>query len=315
MAAFDDLLSSSHSNPVLDNPFEDPFGRPHSPDPWLTFSHEPAEKTTDFIDDQPKQMPEEAPSEHPYPEESNSLYLSSKSPEVDPLDTKSASQEEEEGPEVLIPQSRLASQQDTPSSQHPSPITSPNIPTPKSISTTLPPSSDSETTLPSSDSQPSGTVNSTLATATPVSELPSLPQTESLLHASVVTQSTAAFTSSQSGFVSPLDNSYTNGGSSHPFATNAQETSGWASAPAMPYSPRDGWNNSLGFGTHAASSTMDNFGNGTFSKPVDEDKDEDDDDDDVPIAVRPFEPCEYTPIDPNFVAQKAGISCCGCGRR
>lgn len=85
MDGFDDLLDNSRPNPILENPFEDPFARPRSPDPWLTFS--PQEQTARV----------EQPHEPQSPVLSQSVSPSGEAnlEPVDPLDAKAANVEDE----------------------------------------------------------------------------------------------------------------------------------------------------------------------------------------------------------------------------
>lgn len=287
-SGFDDLLSSSRINPILDNPFEDPFARPSFPDPWLTYSHEP--EATDTINNSfgnnepPPQSPsvsEQEPDQQ-LSESQESPTSTTRIPDTDgPLDIKTANQEEQE--DLL----NLPTQHNTPSSDHPSPIISPIAPTPKSISETSSALSDSEPPPQNSES-PLTKSYDTLTGSTPAPEqLPPPPKPELPSQTSTLVQSSE---SSLSTFISPLDNSYNNGYSSYSsFAATANDNAGWSSTPNLRYSTEERWNNSAGWGSHTINGTVDVFGNGASTRPND-----DDDDDDVPIAVGLFHLLSYS---------------------
>ncbi|GJJ11414.1 hypothetical protein Clacol_005647 [Clathrus columnatus] len=274
--SFDDLLNSSHSNPILDNPFEDPFARPRSPDPWSTYEP-PVTTATGFEYEELAQTPatvtEQQTASNFYETPSSHPNSPPKSPEVEPLNIHS---QEETDSELLS--GNLPSQQDTHSSQHPSPVISPIIPTPNSVTHTLPTSGDSEGPSFNSVSPTADSSNETQTVSTPISEqLPPIPQQEPTSPISSRVQSSEVNLSSPppSGVVSPLDDSYTNDHGYRSFS--ASENTEWLNGPNLRYSGGDAWNS--GWGTHAATSSLDGSGNGVLPTSNDED-----DDDDVPIA-------------------------------
>lgn len=287
MDGFDDLLNTSRSNPILDNPFEDPFARPRSPDPWLTFSPQSGqdgEQTTGV----------EHPSEYqssiqPPPDAHRTDEIISEP--VDPLDAKAANEEDEI--EDQPPRSQLlsisASHSSPTASQVPltheshvatsvsepvsypmpparEPSPPPSTPSVESPKTPGPPQRNPSPTQPSTPLPPSSEVNSSAPAST---EFP--------LQSAQPTP-TPTPTPIRPSIVSPLD-----GGSTsvqHSFATLALggEMPGWQGTNnnQTQLSHHDDVSGSGGWGEHE---NGEDFVNGAQRK------DDDDDDDDLPIAV------------------------------
>jgi len=298
MDGFDDLLDTSKSHPILDNPFEDPFARPRSPDPWLTFQQQPGrhEEHTPVTE-----QPREHSTSVPQPSKSSALTSQPSYTEAaDPLDAKAANEEDQA---AEAPRASQRQPSEVVSSSHTLPIISPMPRTPPELVAVPAPDPEPELALPSPslrDDSPAPS-QSPKSPAKQISPSPrsSAPNSSATLLVSKPpaseTKSQTPMSSPQAGgqskptpsripVVSPLDGGSTNGQSSFATLALGGEMPGWQGSLSQnifvnQVHGQDDGSSATGWSEHG---NGESFINGT---PRREDSD-DDDDDDLPIAVR-----------------------------
>ncbi|KAF8513412.1 Vps5 C terminal like-domain-containing protein [Hysterangium stoloniferum] len=267
MDSFDDLLDSSRSTPILDNPFEDPFARPRSPDPWLTFSQQPAEEEL--------QTPiAERESSLPQPE----LLSSASDSAVDPLDANTANEEDEEETSDVQPRRTVS---DGLSSIHPSPVTSPLVATPTEPTVNLPtsPVAYKQPATPPSPEQPRPPSPPTASASPSTSTIPT-PARSAISPPTSPKSPEDAKVAATAAVISPLERGSTNG-QSYPTLALGGEIPGWQGSNQPRFGGQDEWEGTGGWGAHGDSGAN---GEGFINGP--QKKYESDDDDDVPIGYK-----------------------------
>ena len=288
MDSFDDLLDAARPNPILENPFEDPFARPRSPDPWLTFSPQPGQTEAIEQTAEVEHTRESQSSVHPTPD-IHSSNGDNPNP-VDPLDAKAANEDHETEDRPSFPK---ISTLNPPS--HSSSLASRSPISPEKISTVAVSECHSQPVPPSpvgeaSPSPSTPPAESSRTPTPPTQRSPTRPSTPHLT-SSEAGPSTPLSTQSpqQHGFqpnpigtrpsvISPLDGDSTNGRPSSSYVTLALggEIPGWQGAinNQIQASNHEDASNLGGWGDHGDG---EEFVNGSLQR--------DDDDDDVPIAV------------------------------
>jgi sorting nexin-1/2 len=293
MDGFDDLLNTSHANPILENPFEDPFARPRSPDPWSTFSPQsgPDKEHAAGVD-----HPHESQSSVHPPTDLPSTEEAISEP-VDPLDAKAANEEDdvEDQPPRLQLLGSSASHSSPVASQIPSaaenhatasvsgPVSHPVLPSPVREASPPPPTPSAESPkTPTSPQQQHPSPNQPSAPLPPSSEVKS----STPISAEFPQQSTQPTPMpTRPSVISPLDGGSTSGQPSFATLALCGEMPGWQGTNTIQTraSHHIDASGSGGWGEHGHE---EEFVNG--AQRID-----DDDDDDLPIAVwshLPFHP-------------------------
>ena len=303
MDGFDDLLDTSKSNPILDNPFEDPFARPRSPDPWLTYQQQLGREE---VPTPVTEHSREPPTSVLQPSIPSVIAQTSDTEAVDPLDAKAANEEDDI---VEAPRTSQRQPSEVVSSSHTPHNISPMLGTPAAPSTVPVPQPEPElapTThpLPEESSSPSQSPSAPVKEESPpfpqspapnvgVTPLVSRPPTSETKSPTSMSSPSAKAgrepkpTPARIPVVSPLESGSTNGQPSFATLALGGEMPGWQGSLSQSTfvnqvhaSGQDDGNSITGWSEHG---NREGFINGA---PRREETDDDDDDDDVPIAVR-----------------------------
>ncbi|KAF8586437.1 Vps5-domain-containing protein [Ramaria rubella] len=315
MDSFDDLLDSSRSIPVLDNPFEDPFARPRSPDPWSTFSQQPAHEEEQIPASEYPREPlspvQQLPASH-----SSGAQSSDAAAAPDPLDAKAANEEDEPedipslrrhapDPAPSLPQPAISQPPKTPTETLPTSAAEPEAQPkaqPKPQSPPPPPRAVSPppTSLTESERTPTPTLRRSPSPKPPSPKPASLLISEAPSPKAALTQSPPPKPARvHATVVSPLESGPVNGQSSFTTLALGGEMPGWQGA----------------FGSSTSLTSRDDLSGGEWAEQGDAfvngippslplAREGSDDDDDVPIAVHSAVPIGATrgpDIQPMFV--------------